>query len=114
MNAPRRRRLASLAGALVLSLALAVRLRRPAGPDSYTDSVRKHFISGCTATSDRRRHARNGIEAQQYCTCAYNAIKKNVKFSTFKQINDDLTQSGGGPLPKSFQDAYDSCDVPSG
>ena len=37
-----------------------------------------------------------------------------MKFSTFKQINDDLTQSGGGPLPKSFQDAYDSCEAPQG
>jgi len=37
-----------------------------------------------------------------------------VKFSTFKEINDDLTESGGGPLPKSFQDAYDSCEEPQG
>ena len=114
MNAPRRRRLASVAGALALSLALVSGCAGQRAPDSYTDSVRKNFINGCAATSAADRTLGSASEAQQYCTCAYNAIKKNVKFSTFKQINDDLTQSGGGPLPKSFQDAYDSCDVPSG
>jgi hypothetical protein len=83
-------------------------------PDSYTDSVQKNFIAGCSTTSVAPETGWSASEAKQYCTCAYNAIKKNVKFSTFKQINDDLTNSGGGPLPKSFQNAYDSCDAPSG
>ena len=51
MNAPRRRRLASLAGALVLSLALVSGCAGQRAPDSYTDGVQKNFITGCTTTS---------------------------------------------------------------
>ena len=114
MNAPRRRRFASLAGALVVSLALVSGCTGQQAPDSYTDGVQKNFIDACTQVSGDDQTLGSASDAKQYCTCAYNAIKKNVKFSTFKEINDDLTESGGGPLPKSFQDAYDSCEVPQG
>jgi len=97
-----------------VSLALLSGCTGQQAPDSYTDGVQKNFIEGCTNTSVADGTLGSASEAKQYCTCAYNAIKKNVKFSTFKEINDDLTESGGGPLPKSFQDAYDSCEEPQG
>ena len=111
--APRRRRLASLAGAVV-SLALVSGCAGQRAPTSYTDSVKKNFITGCTTVSTGDAALGTPTEANQYCTCVFTEIKKNVKFSEFKKINDDLTQSGGGPLPSSFQDAYTSCQKPTG
>ena len=113
MNAPRRRRFASLAGALVVSLALLAGCTGQRAPDSYTDGVRTNFIEGCTATSKSDKTLGTAAEANDYCTCVFTAVKKNVKFSTFKKITDDLTESGGGKLPASFQKAYDSCEKPA-
>lgn len=46
--------------------------------------------------------------AKSYCSCVYAALEKNVKFSTFKKVNDDLRDKGG-KLPESFTRTYDSC-----
>ena len=95
-----------------MSLALVSGCTGQQAPDSYTDGVQKNFVEGCTTVSGDTLGSAS--DTKQSCTCAYNAIKKNVQFATFKEINDDLTESGGGPLPKSFQDAYDSCEEPQG
>jgi len=66
-----------------VSLALVSGCTGQQAPDSYTDGVQKNFINGCTNTSVADGTLGSASEAKQYCTCAYNAIKKNVKFSTF-------------------------------
>jgi hypothetical protein len=48
--------------------------------------------------------------AQSYCGCVYAALKKRVKFGTFKKINENL-RDNGGKLPTSFTQAYASCKL---
>ncbi|MFN8019015.1 MAG: hypothetical protein U0P45_12960 [Acidimicrobiales bacterium] len=81
-------------------------------PSSY-DGAEDDFKAGCkdVATQDA-----NSPEADvkiasptTYCNCVWDEITKNVPWDTFKEINSDLS-ANGGPLPESFQKAYDSCD----
>ena len=58
-----------------MSLALVSGCTGQQAPDSYTDGVQKQFIRGCTEISDKCTLG-SASEAKQYCTCAYNAIKK--------------------------------------
>lgn len=83
-------------------------------PGSYTDAVEKNFITGCVGTSKDDAASGDGAESADVwgradCQCAYDAIKKDIPFSEFKQLNSDLIEEPG-PLPESFTKAFADCD----
>jgi hypothetical protein len=135
--APRnRRRRSALLTAVALTAALL--LAGCAGqrePTSYTDGVEEDFTQACwtqtlldhntdievgdaDSMDVRASKATKGSSkaevraAKTYCTCVFKAIKKNVEFSEFKKVNDDLREEEG-TLPRSFTKSYDSCDAPA-
>lgn len=103
-------------------------------PGSYTASVKKDFVAQCWITrvldqnadlevtnSDPLADQQKALEedapsddvatAKESCGCAYAAIKKDVKFSAFKSLNDDLRENPEKALPDSFTKAYADCDL---
>jgi hypothetical protein len=106
---------------LVLAVGLLAGCAGQRAPSSYTSGVKRDFIKGCEATA--KSDAKSGSEAaatisdpEEFCACAYAAVRKKVKFADFKKINDDLTEDNAVP-PKSFTDAYADCvdeDQPAG
>ncbi len=103
----RPRALASIAAA-VLGLALLAGCTGQQTPGSYSDSVERNFVRGCTTTAEG-----DGIsadDAEAFCTCVYGKLsaEDGVDFDEFKQVNDDQIENPG-PLPDSFTKAYDDC-----
>lgn len=110
----RRRPVAALvAGALALVL-LAGCTTAQRAPSSYS-GVENNFMAGCTsrAAEDAKVDGATAISSPKtYCQCVFDAIsdkKHGIPYSDFKKLNTEL-QNNGGPLPKDFQKAYDSCD----
>ena len=135
MTATPTRRLGPALLALVALAALLAGCSGQRDPGSYTASVKRDFVSGCWTTtifdenpdvklqpSDSRdtreaKATKLGSAAQvkaakSSCTCTFTAIKKKVKFGTFKSINENLREDGGGKLPSSITNAYKSCAQP--
>lgn len=112
---PNRRRRAgrTLAVVAVSLLALAGCSSAQREPSSYS-GAEDNFIEGCetVAKQDNKTGGETEISSPKtYCQCVFDAIsdkETGVEFSRFKEINADLRQNGG-PLPKDFQKAYDSC-----
>ena len=135
MNAPHRRRASRWLAVLALATLVLAGCSGQKEPGSYTDGVKRDFTSGCWTTliedaypkdvvyeptDDREKREAKAVKAatdaevtaaKDYCSCAYKGITKDVKFSEFKQINEDL-RNEQGPLPESFQKAYDHCELP--
>ncbi len=105
---PRRRRTAALLIGIVLVLGLLSGCARQKIPTGYTDGVKEDFTTGCTVTA--KRDGMSAGEAKDYCGCAWKAIKKDVPWSTFKKVNDDLTEDNG-PLPSSITKVLTDCKV---
>jgi hypothetical protein len=83
-------------------------------PGSYTDAVEENFLKGCVGTSADDAESGEVSESASVwgradCQCAYDAIKRDVPFSEFKQLNSDLIEEPG-PLPESFTKAFADCD----
>ncbi len=55
-------------------------------PTAYNQSVRKDFIEGCATTPT----ASGSKLPRSVCGCVYDKLKKNVAFSDFKKLQDDL------------------------
>lgn len=111
------RRGAALAVVSLLMLAGCTAAQRP--PSSYS-GAEDNFIEGCVniAKSDDTHLDDKGqkdtveiASPKTYCQCVFDAIsgKNGVPYSEFKSIQSRM-QDEGGPLPESFQKAYDSCD----
>lgn len=100
-------------------------------PGSYSDTVKKNFVGQCWVTKaldanpkvsvtdeeslTKKQDQVNNLvpkadvtAAKSYCSCVYAALKKNMKFATFKKVNDDLRDKGG-KLPESFTRTYQDC-----
>ena len=117
-----------LAALLVVGLLAGCAGQR--APGSYTDGVEEAFIEGCwtTLVSDANDLSATGSSkapsaeeltkdfpdeaktTESQCTCAFNAIKKDVSFGDFKKINDAQTEEPS-ELPASFTKAFDSCGL---
>ena len=134
MSSSALRRAAASAAAVVVAVVVLAGCSGQREPTSYTDGVKTDFTSGCwtvlvgdahpkdiTFEPTDNREAREakatkfGSEAEisaakDYCGCVIKKITKDVKFSEFKQVNDDLREDNG-PLPESFQKAYSSCKL---
>ncbi|MCU1355565.1 MAG: hypothetical protein JWM89_983 [Acidimicrobiales bacterium] len=127
----RRRRLPVLVAVAALSVALLAGCSGQRDPGTYTSSVKRSFVSSCAtqrALDDNTAIKVTDTESltaktaavkkvigktaygayRSYCTCVIGKITKDVKFSTFRTINEDL-RLNGGKLPSSFTKAYDSC-----
>ena len=83
-------------------------------PGSYTDAVEANFIRGCVGTS--KDDQANGdvsesanVWGRADCQCAYDAIKKDIPFSEFKQVNSDQIEEPSR-LPSSFTKVFADCD----
>lgn len=109
----RRRAARTLAVVAVSLLALAGCSSAQGSASNYADSE-DNFLEGCTtvAKQDNEKGGEPQISSPKtYCQCVFDAIsdkKTGIEFAEFKKINEDLRENGG-PLPKSFQKAYDSC-----
>lgn len=110
----RRHRLAAPLLVAVVALGLLGGCTGQRDPSSYTDAVEENFLDGCIGTSED--DAADGAVAEganvwgrAECQCAYDAIKKDIPFSEFKQVNSDQIEEPG-PLPASFTKVFADCD----
>jgi hypothetical protein len=76
-------------------------------PTGYGDTTQKNFHTGCVASAKNDSQL-SASEADDYCTCSYNRIVKDIPFSEFKKINSDLSDDPG-PLPPKMQTIRDDC-----
>lgn len=126
----RRLRLTAPLFAAVLGIGLLAGCAGQQAPGSYTDGVEEAFIEGCwttlvsdandlSATASSKAPSAEELQkdfpdefktTESQCTCAYNAIKKDVPFGDFKKINDNQTEKPS-ELPASFTKAFDSCGL---
>lgn len=108
---PRHRLAAPLAG-VVLAVGLLAGCAGQRTPTSYTSAVQRDFIKGCVATAKADAKQSDVVTTisnpKTFCTCAFTAIKKDLSFSQFKKITDDLTEKNAYP-PKKYTEAYSSC-----
>lgn len=75
-------------------------------PDKYTGGVRRDFLAAC---QDKSADQKGRVAAPaEVCICAYDKIVKEIKFSRFKKINEELS-SKPGPLPRDIASRVQSC-----
>ena len=88
-------------------------------PSNYA-GAEDDFLEGCQeiASSDNGKADDKGQEdttkiasPKTYCQCVFDEISgpDGVEYSEFKKIQSRM-QDEGGALPKSFIEAYDTCD----
>ena len=117
---PIRRRAARMAVAATLALVLLGGCTTGQKAASNYAGAEDNFLEGCVkvAKNDNGKDASKGQEntteiasPETYCQCVFDEISGDggIAYSEFKKIQSRL-QDEGGPLPKSFIEAYDSCD----
>jgi hypothetical protein len=74
-------------------------------PTGYGDTTRTNFMKGCLEAAKKQD---NVSDPDDYCTCSYRAIVKQIPFERFKKINSDLSDDPG-PLPKEMLQIRDDC-----
>ena len=75
-------------------------------PDRYTAGMRRDFLAACEGKNPDQK---GGLAAPaDVCTCAYDKIVREIKFSRFKKINQDLSDKPG-PLPDDIASRVQSC-----
>ena len=96
----------------VVGLGLLAGCAGQSTPDSYSNSVERNFLRGCTDTAEGDGAS---FDAARYCQCAYDELSGDdgVDFDEFKQVNEDQVEDPG-PLPASFTRAFDQCQNESG
>jgi hypothetical protein len=99
-----------IASALVLALLLAG-CSRQQDPDKYTGSVQKNFLLACQGKNPDQKQKFTLSSAE--CTCTYDKILKQIPFSRFKKVNDDLRHQPG-PFPSDIANLVESCSGTSG
>ncbi|CAN5808140.1 hypothetical protein BH10ACT1_BH10ACT1_39040 [soil metagenome] len=116
----------SLVGTL-FAVALLAGCAGQKAPGSYTSGVETNFIEGCWSTLVRDANtgaadltvdqlesdkalASDVENAKKGCTCAYGKFKEDLKFSEFKKLNDDQTETPA-KLGTKVTKIYDSCNV---
>lgn len=121
----RTRRAAPLVG-ILLTVGLLAGCSGQKTPGSYTSGVKGDFIEGCWSTLVRdakgtpaaklsiddlqAKYKSEAKVATTQCTCAYAGFKKDIKFSEFKKINDDQTETPA-KLSSKVTKVYEKCGV---
>ncbi|HRW37820.1 MAG TPA: hypothetical protein P5254_08985 [Aquihabitans sp.] len=109
---PTRRRAFRAVVAGALSLVLLAGCTSTQRDASDYDGTEDNFLEGCEAQAkaDADVEGATVIESPKaWCACVFDAIKADVDFDRFKEVNSEL-RDAGGPLPDDIQKAYDSCD----
>ena len=115
---PIRRRAVQAVLVAALSLSILGGCTTGQKPASNYAGAEDNFLDGCIEVAkgdndkvgDGKQDGATKISSPEtYCKCAFNAIEKNVEYSEFKKIQSRM-QDEGGALPKSFIEAYQSCD----
>jgi hypothetical protein len=102
----RARRRLGLVGVAMAVLLLGACTGRPPTPTSYGDTTRTNFLRGCL---DVAREDDSGVsDPEDYCRCTYTAIRAQIPFEQFKEINSDLSDDPGS-LPPKLQQIRDDC-----
>ena len=81
---------------MALAVALLAGCTNQRAPDNYNGTVRKNFILACQGKNPDQKQTISA--SQQECTCIYDRFVKDVPFSRFKKVNEELPRQAG-PLP---------------
>ncbi len=108
----RRHRLVASVAVAAMGLGLLAGCAGQSTPDSYSDSVERNFLQGCTETAKKDGAS---FDAVSYCQCAYDELSGDggVEFGEFKEVNEDQVEDPG-PLPASFTRVFDRCQDETG